>query len=251
MQYFFINSRTPFEIRESLSRYGECIPLPPLETLPFPVSHHPDMLMAELDGTLFVHREYEKGQEILRSFGIPFRISEAPLGANYPRDVALNCFAVGDYLFANGKAVSRDVLAWAGEHGKTLLSVAQGYTKCSTVVAGGAIASADRGIIRAAQQVGIPALLLPPHPIGIEVYDTGFIGGACGLLDAKTLGFFGNIEAYPCYSLLRDFFASAGVEVLGLSRGDLFDFGGFFRSFLCEQKRTKRIARDESLDPCG
>jgi hypothetical protein len=184
------------------------------------------MLMAEIHGMIFVHREYRKGQEILESLGIPFFISEASVKCAYPHDVPLNCFSVGKYLFAKESAVSKTLLSKAEESGNILMPVSQGYAKCSTAVAGGAIATADKGIARAAETVGIPALLLPPHKIGIEVYDTGFIGGASVLLDENTLGFFGNIKEYPSYEVLKRFFSTVNVEIVGLSEKPLFDYGG-------------------------
>ncbi len=226
MRYFLINERTPFEIRDSLSAYGKCIPLPCLDSLPFPVCYHPDMLMAEIFGRIFVHREFRKGQEILEHLGVPFCVSEKEVGAVYPGDVALNCFSVGDFLFAKENAVSGEVLTWARKNGKNVISVKQGYAKCSTAIAGGRIASADRGIVKAAQNAKIPALLLPPHLIGIEVYDTGFIGGASLTLDESTLGFFGNIEVHPSYEALKAFFSEVGVEIISLSDKPLFDYGG-------------------------
>lgn len=226
MRYFFINELLPQEIRTALSMYGKCVPLPAFDALPHPVCRHPDMLMAETRGTIFIHREFGKAQEILRGLGIPFFISEAPVKSTYPHDVPLNCFTVGNYLFAKKNAVSKTVLWEVTKKGGTLLPVSQGYAKCSTAVAGGAIASADKGIVRAAERVGIPALLLPSHKIGIEVYDTGFIGGASVLLNKNTLGFFGNIEEYPSYEELKRFFSTMSVETVSLSEKPLFDYGG-------------------------
>ena len=226
MRYFFINENTPFEIRAALSPYGICVPLPEFEALPHPVCRHPDMLMASINGTIFIHREYQKGQAILRELGIPFLISKSTVKKNYPHDVGLNCFEVCGHLFAKASAVSEDVLHLARETKMTVLSVSQGYAKCSTVVTKNAIATADKGIVKAARSVGIPALLLPPHTIGIEVYDTGFIGGASMTVNENTLGFFGRIEDYPSYEDLKAFFSTIGVEIVSLSKEPLFDYGG-------------------------
>jgi hypothetical protein len=226
MRYFFINETTPQEIRAALSPYGTCVPLPEFKALPHPVCRHPDMLMASINGNIFVHREYQKGQALLRDLGIPFLISQNTVKNTYPHDVALNCFDAGGYLFAKASAVSEEVLAKARESEMPVLSVSQGYTKCSSAVIKNAIATADKGIARAAQSVGIPALLLPPHKIGIEVYDTGFIGGASVVLNENTLGFFGKIENYPSYEALKQFFSTVGVEILSLSEKPLFDYGG-------------------------
>lgn len=226
MRYFLINERIPLDIQASLSAYGTCIPLPPLASLPFPVCHHPDMLITEIFGKIFVHREFREGQAILEHLGVSSCISEKTVGTRYPNDISLNCFSVGDVLFAKETAVSGEVLSWAKENGKTVANVNQGYAKCSTVIAGGRIASADRSIVKTAQKVNIPALLVPPHPIGIEVYDTGFLGGASLMLDESTLGFFGNIETYPFYAELKAFFAEVGVNLVSLSGEPLFDYGG-------------------------
>lgn len=227
MRYFLINENTPFEIRASLSAYGTCIPLPAFSALPFPVSHHPDMLMAKLEDTIFVHANYEAGRHILKELGVNYQISWSRVGNTYPNDVPLNCFCVGNMLFGGKKSISAEVLDWAQKTGKIFIPVSQGYTKCACAVAGGALVSADRGIVKAAQEAGLSALLLSPQPLGIEVYDTGFIGGACGLLDEHTLGFFGKIEAYPSYAEMKRFFSAVGVELVSLSDAALFDYGGF------------------------
>ncbi len=226
MRYFFVNPNTPTDFLKRMSDFGVCIPLPLFASLPEPVSRHPDMLMAELDGTLFVHEGYAEGRALLENLGIPHLLSHTPVENKYPRDVALNCFTAGGILFCNPRTVSSDILAWAAAKKLSIASVKQGYTKCATAVAGGAVASADKTIIKAAEHAGIPALLLPPHHIDIEIYDTGFLGGASVLLDAHTLGFFGKIEVHPSYESLRAFFAERGVSLLSLSDAPLFDLGG-------------------------
>ena len=114
----------------------------------------------------------------------------------------------------------------AEDCGLRSVSVAQGYAKCSCAVAGNAVATSDRGIAKALRKAGEDVLLLQPSPIGIEIYDTGFIGGASVLLDDKTLGFFGNIKAFAQYALLKDFFAAHGVSLVSLGENPLFDYGG-------------------------
>ena len=90
MRYIFIHPRLPAEMQRLLSAYGKCIPLPPFEKLPHPVSSHPDMLMANIEGTLFIHQEYEQGQRLLTSLGVPFSVSHSPVEKEYPTDVRLN-----------------------------------------------------------------------------------------------------------------------------------------------------------------
>ena len=213
-------------MQSRLSFFGECVPLPPFEKLPFPVCFHPDMLIAEIGGKLWIHADYMEGRRLLASLGVPFVLSDTPVFASYPGDIRLNCFCVGDFFVSNEKYVSAEALWFARQSGFCSVSVSQGYAKCSCAVAGNAIATADRGIAKALRKAGADVLLLDPCPIGIDVYDTGFIGGASVLLDEKTLGFFGKIEAFGQYERLKDFFADHGVDLVSLGDGPLFDYGG-------------------------
>ena len=225
MRYIFIHHALPHEMRKMLSVYGECISLPPFARLPHPVSAHPDMLTVTIGGTLIVHSEYTEGQKILHSLGIPFVLSHTPVEKEYPRDVRLNGFQADSFFFAHKTGISEDALRLAESKRLCFVPVKQGYAKCASAVAGGAIATADPAIAKAARSVGIPTLLLKPHPIAIEVYDTGFIGGACVAVEDQ-LFFFGRIEAHPQYEELRDFFVKQNVTLVSLSEKPLFDYGG-------------------------
>ena len=216
MKYFLIHKDLPKEMQKSLSFFGACIPIPSFGNLAFPVCSHPDMLIAEIGGRLWIHADYAAGGTLLSSLGAPFMLSHTPVSAEYPEDVPLNCFCVGEFFVSNEKYVSAEVLHFARELGFRSVSVAQGYAKCSCAVAGNAVATADRGMAKALRKAGADVLLLEPCPIGIEVYDTGFIGGASVLLDEKTLGFFGNIEAFGQYEALKAFFGERGVRLLSL-----------------------------------
>ena len=226
MKYFLINKDLPKEMQHRLSFFGECVPLPVFQGLPFPVCAHPDMLICEIGGKLWVHAEYGEGQELLSYLGVPFLVSHTPVFAKYPGDVRLNCFCLGDLFVSNEKYVSQEALKFARDAGFRSVSVSQGYAKCSCAIAGNAVATADRGMARALRENGADVLLLDPSFIGIDVYDTGFIGGASVLLNEKTLGFFGNIEAFAQYEALKSFFASRGVSLVSLGKTPLFDYGG-------------------------
>ncbi len=225
-RYYFTNENLPDPMVSALSEYGCCVRLPAFPKLSEPVLRHPDMLIAEVGGRLIVHRHYIKGRKVLDALGIPYLLSEEEPELEYPRDIALNCFSAGGFFFANQNYVSRAALYAAKETGFTPVHVKQGYAKCACVIAHDAVATADSGIYAAALRCGLPALKLNPGGIGIERYDTGFIGGACGLIDRDTLGFFGNVEEYGQYAALRSFFEPMGVWLLSLGGEALFDYGG-------------------------
>ncbi len=226
MKYFLVNPHLSQKIKNTLADFGEVISLPAFEKLPFPVNAHPDMLMADIDGTIFVHREYTAGQDLLKERNIPFQISEQAVSATYPDDVALNCFAAKNALFAKLSSVSLAVKNYAQKRGFSLRDVKQGYAKCSSTVIGDVVITADKGIFHAAKANGLETLLIPPYSIGIEVYDTGFIGGASGVIAEKTIGFFGDIDVFPAGKQIRSFLEERGFCVISLGEGELFDYGG-------------------------
>ena len=60
----------------------------------------------------------------------------------------------------------------------------------------------------------------------IELYNMeGFIGGASGLIDNKTLCFNGNIKTHPDAENIKSFCKNAGVDVISLNNGNLKDIG--------------------------
>ena len=224
MKYFLINTNLPSEIRAAMSAYGETVALPPWNAFEYPVCTHPDMLVAKIGNGLLIHEGYREGRMLLDRLGIPYSTSRTPVGANYPEDIRLNCLATDSVFLSNEKYISREALALAESVGLRRIHVRQGYAKCSCAYAGGALATADRGIAKAVS--GLDVLLLEPSSIGIERYDTGFIGGASALLDDRTLGFFGKIEDFDQYPALAAFFGTRGVRLVSLGEAPLFDYGG-------------------------
>lgn len=211
----------------ALSAYGRCVRLPAFPALAEPVCRHPDMLMAKIGGRPLIHRAYAAGRAVLDALGMSYTLSDAEVGMDYPHDAALNVFTAGGCLFAAPQAVSPAVLDAAVQEGFRFVPVRQGYAGCSTIAVGDAVVSADAGICRAARENGLAVLQISPGGIGIERYDTGFIGGACGVIDDKTIGFFGDVRTFGAYPELRAFFEPRGISLVSLGEGALFDYGGF------------------------
>lgn len=229
MTFFLANKNFPAEFDEKIAPYGEVLRVPEFTALDFPVSCHPDMLAVNVCGELFIHAENTALAALLESRGVPFSLSSSPAGKKYPADVALNLFTAGGFLFANTKHASREVMGFACKQGLTLAHIPQGYAKCSAMLLGGAIVTADKAIYKSALERGIDALLISPGHIGIEKYDTGFIGGAsCTLAHGKT-AVFGDILAHPDGKKMLAFAHVHGVELISLGEGALFDYGGIVR----------------------
>ena len=94
---------------------------------------------------------------------------------------------------------------------------------------GDAIVTADKSIHRAAEARGIDALWISPGGVGIEKYDTGFIGGASSALCKGKTAVFGDIHSHPDGEKILSFARNRGEEIISLGEGALFDYGGIVR----------------------
>ena len=229
MTYFLVNPRLPDKYAEKIYAFGKVLRAPEFAALDFPVSTHPDMQAANVCGKLFIHSENKALAALLSANGISFECIGTPVGKFYPSDVALNLFTVKNFLFANTKYASEDVIDFASKNGVSAAHVKQGYAKCSAMLLGDAIVTADKSIHRAAEARGIDALLISPGGVGIEKYDTGFIGGASGALCKGKTAVFGNILSHPDGEKILSFARNRGEEIISLGEGALFDYGGIVR----------------------
>ena len=226
MRYFIINPTLPEPLVKLLLPYGEPIVVPPFEKLDFPVSAHPDMRAVSIGGKLFIHENDTMLACALAKRDIPHTLCKTNVAAKYPHDIGLNLFTIKNLLFANTAHASTEVLEYAKLCGYETVNVSQGYAKCSTLLFDDALVTADTGIYRAAQERGIDALLIRPGYIGIEKYDTGFIGGASAKISDGKIAVFGDIKRHPDGEKIIDFAKNHSSEILCLTDSQLFDYGG-------------------------
>ena len=137
----------------------------PIGTVQAPLSCHPDMVFCRLGGdTVYT--------------GDP-----TMLGPDYPQDIIYNACSTGKYFIHNLKYTAPELLEAAERLDLRKVNVSQGYAKCSTcVVSEDAIITYDRGIARATRAAGLDVLTIEPGHVELPGYDTGFIGGASGLV---------------------------------------------------------------------
>lgn len=229
MTFFLVNHKIPESAENIISQYGRVIRIPAFEKLAYPVDAHPDMQAVNINGKLFIHESNKALAAILEAHGIPFSVTEAPVGAEYPKDVALNLFKTQNVLFACVKHVSKEVLSYANELCLETANVKQGYAKCSSMILGKGIVTADTSIYNSALLHGIPVLLISPGHIDIEKYDIGFIGGASFELSYGKTAVFGDISTHPDHKKILEFAKKQGCEIINLGAGKLFDYGGIVR----------------------
>ena len=225
-----IDERLPMACRASLCRLGfSLLLLPPFPRLSPPVASHPDMLLLRVRDTLFCHREYyaiapkEIGQ-ILRASGLSLCLTDDTVGEVYPTDVALNFVFTGNHLLGKTEVLSKRVKKYAETHHISLLSVNQGYAKCSSVILDGALITADTGIASTATSIGLDALVVSEGGVSLPPYPYGFLGGASGVF-GKTVFFCGDICTHRDGVQIEAFCRKHGYDVVSLSAEPLFDGG--------------------------
>ena len=218
----YISEKADKRIIESLEQEGfNIVPLAPFSALQNPVDTHADMLLLAVGDVVFAPKGYEIESNLPKVIAI-----DEPMGEKYPNDVALNIAIVGKNAFCNTKFASKTVQKYLAENGFSIHHVAQGYAHCSTcIVSENALITADLGIFKAAQDVGIDALLISKGHISLPPYDYGFIGGASGSCGDK-IYFCGSLNHHPDGKEIRQFCEKHQKQVVELLDEPLFDVGG-------------------------
>lgn len=221
------------EIKKSLEGYGiELILIEANPFLPLSLTCHADMQLVNISEGVLV---YAPGVSCntctsLKEIGYKLIKGLTPVEKHYPFDIAYNCAIVGNKAFLNPKFTDPLTLDLIEKAGIEIYPVKQGYAKCSTcIVSEEAIITADFHIHKKAVEAGIDVLLINPQTnIVLPGYNYGFLGGACGLLSANELGFFGDINKLFNADSIIEFCKKHGKSILSLSKSEIFDLGGLF-----------------------
>ena len=218
--FLLCDGRMPQEMREKLTALGQVIALPPYEKLPLPVCGHPDLLCFYDGAVLYTFKEYyDENRSLFENLPCKVRPLDIRAGA-YPRDLPFD-----QLLFCNAMIGREEFVPPELKEGRRMLSVKQGYAKCSALVFDGHMITADRGIAASGRILGGKVLEIEAGGIALEGYNTGFIGGASGVVGKNVL-FFGSLSCHPQGKEIKAFVSLAGYEAEQLSEGPLVDHGG-------------------------
>ena len=237
MSVLLLSHNTPERIIDAaLSRGFRVVRMPRMCDMPEPVASHPDMLLFAGFGKLFVRSAHMADisfsravSEILDSVPeLSLNVTSDEPSDKYPHDIAFNCAVIGGALVGRAESLSSAIKRSASESMLPTLDVAQGYTKCSTLILGrgerAPIITADVNIHRLAVSRGTPAYMTQPGHIALPGYDTGFIGGASFFAN-DTIYFLGSLDTHPDCNKIKEIASSHGVGVISLSTSPLFDAG--------------------------
>lgn len=224
--HVLLGERYAGQLAEQLRRLGvEIVAFGAGEGLDERVAQHADMCAHHLGGNEWI--AVDSARKALKTLeNVHIIDAEVTLGKEYPRDVALNVLRLGRYAFGRRDAACSKLLEHLYSRGITFVDVRQGYAKCSVcVVSETAAITADTGLASAMERVGVDVLRIAPGGVELDGYDTGFIGGATGLLASDVLAFTGRLESHPDATRIREFLAAKNVRPLELTEAPLFDVG--------------------------
>ena len=233
MKATICDNRIDSAMERRLQIYGYyVIKLPFCSSLPEAIAAHPDSLIFRLGNTFVTTCDYAEEaayvfsdiREFCHDSKIVF-IDEA-LGKSYPADARLNAVSVGDFLIANEKTVAREILEIGKKLGFCAQNVNQGYPNCSILKLNDKnIITADAGLAKNLEAIGINVLLIEPGHISLPPYEYGFIGGASGV-DRDKVFFLGDIMTHPDGKRITEFIENLGMKAVSLDSGELQDMGG-------------------------
>ena len=229
--YVICDCRTPELTLKKLGELGyKAILMPPATYLQRGVASHPDMLFFIIKDRLFCHESYYQANkdlinQIIALSSLKLTLSSEPTDEKYPQDVLFNACLVGNKLICNKKTISKMISDYAVQNSFEIISVPQGYTKCSVcVVSDNAIITSDKAIEKACKKCGIDTLLIEEGYISLPDYPYGFIGGASGA-DNANVYFCGDLSLHPNSQEIQEFCAKHNKTSRALSDEPLYDVG--------------------------
>lgn len=217
------------EVIAALEREGiEVIGVQPLMALPRPVSTHSDLQLLHLGGgNILAVKEAKYLKTQLTKFGFTVRKNSTSIGWEYPKDISLNFLLLNNCCFGMLSIMPLQLENHCKNTGLQVVHSKQGYARCSVaVVAQNAAITADTTLCRLLTAAQIDTLLVGSGDILLPGYDTGFIGGCCGLLSKDRLAFTGSLTHYKYGPQVLEFLDKHSVTPLYLTDGKLLDIGG-------------------------
>lgn len=186
------------------------------------LSGHTDLAAVQIGKRVILSEHSKPCQQIDNVVNVVY--VPDPVKPEYPHDSGLNFCIVGDKLFYNPKTANRELVEKSGC--TKLISVKQGYTKCSIcVVDENAIITSDKMIAAAAQNIGMDVLYLEKPFVALEGFEYGFIGGAAFKISEQELAFTGVIENTIIKEQIERFLNKRNIKAIYLTDKPIFDIG--------------------------
>lgn len=220
-----ITEKTPETIIDRAQKYfGQILLLPEHSFLDKKTAFHTDLVCCRFEDALVcapsLFAVLKKKNPTL-----PLIKGEKEPSGCYPGEVLYNAVAVGSFLFCNEKLTDSVILQHAKDSGIKIISVKQGYTKCSVIpVEKNALITADTKIADSAQEKGLEVLLTTNDPVVLPGFPNGFIGG-CAVCGDGFVFFTGDLRRHPDAENIQEFCRKHKKEPLWVPGLPLLDLG--------------------------
>lgn len=223
----FLDKRAPALAKAKLNKIGEVVDFSTEGLVYGAISGHPDIFITQFDSFVITAPNLPaKYKTILTKQNIKFTEGESAVGNKYPQTARYNAVPSPGYFIHNLNISDAKLLEVAEK--KTKINISQGYARCNLLpLTDNKMITSDRGIFRTLKKYGIDVFFVNPKRILLPGFSNGFIGGACGISGDKVyvLGRFSYLSEGESLGL---FIRSAGLEIVELYDGPLFDGGGIF-----------------------
>lgn len=176
------------------------IPLPKSKDVYNSISSHPDIFIFAMDYRTIVCAPslYEYITSSLNTTNFDIIKAKSDPRGNYPQTCVLNAVRLGARILHNSKYTDPAILDLAHKADLELVSVSQGYTRCSAIPVGhNAIITCDGGIAKTVKDIGVEVKLVSAGSVSLPGESYGFIGGATGITPDNKIIFLGDIRQHP------------------------------------------------------
>lgn len=214
------------------------------EPLPYePLNNHPDVFAFEYGrGTVIspnldleamradAHQFNNQLEGLLESGHLV--MGDSLLGTAYPMTCFYNAIVFNQFLIGLETALDPQVITIAKKSSLELISVKQGYSRCSSFVIGTKIlVTSDLGIAKNTRQMiqkfklDCQVVYCNPKEIDLSGFAHGFIGGTTWQLEEGRRYFYGDISALSNWQDIKTYLYKAGIEPVYIVKKRLEDVG--------------------------
>lgn len=225
MKWIIIDKRISEKAKEKLSRFGQLLEFESKGIVYDGISGHPDIFFCKCGGKLVVAPNTPVSFiKTLQDNNISFVFGENYLNVKHPDTVYYNAVISSKYLIHNLKYTDSKIIELCSE--KIQINLSQAYTRCNLFNVGNDFfITSDRDIEKTLIKQNLQVKFVNPSGIILPGFRNGFFGGCCGL-DNNRIFVNGSLNLLKNSKKIIDFIYDAGLEIIELHEGMLFDGGG-------------------------
>ncbi|HNX44250.1 MAG TPA: hypothetical protein PLJ84_10805 [Bacteroidales bacterium] len=223
------DKRIPGQAKQKLSAFGELMEFSTSGITYDAISGHPDIFFCQTPHGLVAAPNTPAGfLRQLDTKNISYTTGEQPVGNRYPGTAHYNAVVTEKFLIHNASVTDGKLRKLLLTFDILPLTFKQAYTRCNLIpLSEQHFITSDRGIEKVLRNHNLEALYVSPKGIILPGFPNGFFGGCCGVWQDK-LFVTGSLNRYAEGEKVRQFTLQAGLQVVELYNGPLFDGGGIF-----------------------